>query len=68
MFKLLAPVAQWLALSGSKGLGFKTHQSCGIFQPWLAPAQSWECYGLSGKAGPHNQASSTPQMCLRVLL
>ena len=26
-------------------------ESCGIFRPWPAPTQSWECYGPSGKAG-----------------
>ena len=26
-------------------------ESCGIFRPWPAPTQSWECYGPNGKAG-----------------
>ena len=25
--------------SGSEGLGFESHKSCGIFQPWPAPTQ-----------------------------
>ena len=36
---------------GSEGLGFESHQSCGIFRPWPAPTQSRECYGPNGKAG-----------------
>ena len=34
---------------GSEGLGFESHQSCGIFQPWPAPTQSWECMGPMGR-------------------
>ena len=44
-----------IVVSASKcksGLGFQSHQShVGFFQPWLAPTQSWECYGPNGKAG-----------------
>ena len=40
---------------GLEGLGFKSHQSCWIFQPWPAPAQSWECYGPMGKASLTSQ-------------
>ena len=36
---------------GSEGLGFESHQSCGIFQPWPTPTQRWECNGPNGKAG-----------------
>ena len=28
-------------------------ETCGIFQPWPAPTQSWECYGPSGKGWNH---------------
>ena len=31
--------------------GLEAHQLCGIFQPWPASAQTWECYWSSGKAG-----------------
>ena len=39
------------AMDCGSGLGFKSHQSYGIFQPWLAPAQNRECHGPNGKAG-----------------
>ena len=38
---------------GSEALWFKSHEPCGIVQPWLAPKQNWENYGSSGKGWDH---------------
>ena len=52
---------------GSEGIGFDRIQweSCGMSQPWLAPAPKWECFWLSGNwPGPHRRDLSISGMHL----
>lgn len=51
-------------------LGFKSHQSCGIFLPWLADTQSWECSRPSGwrEWNCHSLALSTSPIYIYIYL
>lgn len=50
-----------------EGFGFKSNQSCLIFQLWLVPSRSWEGFGPSGKShGADPMARFTLTLCTRL--